>query len=83
MKKVLFVLAVSLASCTMGEVKPCIEQEVRIDSYAHETVIATFVWYNKEIIWSKFDPIEQADSAFIANRYKQAEEIVKRIKACR
>lgn len=71
-----------LSACSMGEFKPQIEQKVS-KSCINETNIVTYVWYHEEIVWSKYDPIEKADSTLIAERYKQAEEIVKRIKACR
>ena len=73
-----------LSACSMGEFKPQIEQKVRNSCIRdNETDIVTYVWYHGEIIWVAYDPIEKADSTLIAERYKQAEEIVKRIKACR
>ena len=72
-----------LSGCQMGELKPQIEQEVIKGYLDNRTKIATYVWHKREIVWAKYDPIEKADSLLIVTRYKEAEEIVKRIKACR
>lgn len=86
-KKISFVICVLftvvfLSACSMGVFRPRIEQEVRQNIFDTETNVVTYVWYHGDIVWSKYDNIEQADSTLIAERYKQAKEVVKLIKQC-
>jgi len=86
-KKISFVICVLFSvvffsACNMGEFRPRIDQEVRQNVFDTETNVVTYVWYHGEIVWSKYDPIEKADSTLIAERYKQAKEVVKLIKQC-
>jgi len=76
-------LTAGFLSACMGEINPRIVQKIEPSMITDETELKTFVWHKQDIIWAEYDPIKQADSAFILMRYKQAEEIVKRIKSCR
>jgi hypothetical protein len=71
------------AACTMGEFKPRIEQKVEKSTVAcNEIQLTTLVWHKQIIVKAWYDPIATVDSTLVEKRYKQAQEVVKVLKAC-
>lgn len=73
-------LVAGFYSC-MGEFSPRIEQFPNTTDYPYkDRKFVTVVWYHGEIVWSKYDKMDNINDSIVQKRYSEAVIITTSIK---